>query len=782
VPRFAIALAVAAPVARRAGSITALLLLGALAACGGSTEPDAAVQPAAIRAEGGNNQTGRVGGALPVPVSVVVLDASNRPAPNVSVEFRAQSGGGSVSPPRISTGPDGRARATWTLGTTAGTQGLAATVLGLPSVQFAATATAGPATQLVVAPPQVTLPTGDTLRLQGALRDEFGNPVSGAGTVTWTSTAPAVATVDAQGTIRGIAPGTATIRAASTASPLTGQVSVTVVAPGASLCGTLPLTTLRVGEVTPIPTGATAGTVCVAADIGSGEFGLVAVSGATVFANTTPLSVTGQGLGAILNAIAAPAIGDASPALPSATGTLPPRDVRFEQALRQRERAELAPLAAARRTTAQGASPGRLLAFNSPRTATVGQLLTLNANANAACSAPDNRTGRVVAIGEKLIIVADTANPAGGYTDAEFRDIVAVWDSVIHPMDVQNFGEPSNISGYNKVIAFYTRAVNQLTPRGADFVIGGFFFARDLFPKTARAGFAACAASNEAEMMYLLVPDPTGSINGNTRLKDDVTRFNYSTLAHEYQHLINASRRLHVTPGGDDREEVWLDEGLAHTAEELLFYRLAGLDGRRNIDIERIRASTAVRDAFNNYGIQNFLRLGEYLANPAGNSPWAPNDQLATRGAIWQFLRFVAGRTADESAFYRRLADAPQSGIANLQANLPAPLPDLLRDFAVAQLADDVAAGLAPTFGFPSWNFRSVLLALRRSNNQPIFPSYPLPVRVLANGVPAEGALQGGGAGFYRFAVPAARTALLTVQANGAAPPPTVRLALVRLR
>nr|MCU0635285.1 hypothetical protein [Gemmatimonadaceae bacterium] len=229
-------------------------------------------------------------------------------------------------------------------------------------------------------------------------------------------------------------------------------------------------------------------------------------------------------------------------------------------------------------------------------------------------------------------------------------------------------------------------------------------------------------------------------------------------------------------------EEVWLDEGLSHTAEELLFYRVAGLTERQNLDIQRILSTTTTRDAFNNYGLSNLVRLGEYLPNPSTNSPWAPNDQLSTRGAIWQFLRFVAARTSDPAAFYRRLADAPQSGIANLQANLPGPLPDLLRDWSVAQLADDVAPGLPVEYSFPSWNFRSVLGGLRQNNGQPLFPSYPLPVRVLTSGAALDFSLQGGGAAFHRFGVPASRTGLVTVQTNGGAMPSTARVAVVRLR
>jgi hypothetical protein len=749
------------------------------------------VTPAVVRIDAGGGQTARVGTALPQTLSVLVLDAQNRPARNVAVEFRPLAGSGTVSPTRPSTGTDGRATVTWTLGTVAGTQSVSASALGVTAVNFTATATPGPASQVAVSPPSANLPVGDTLRIQGTLRDEFGNGVTG-GVITWTSDAPAVATVSAQGTVRAVSPGTTTIRGAATGSSLVGQAALTVLPAGASVCGTTAATSLRVGEMAPLVNGTASSTLCIASDLAGAEFGLVTVSGSTVFANSTPFTVSGQGLGSLSAIELASDLGQlvgrvggpvaSMRAAPMADPDGWSRDESFERSLRLREQRELAPLRTpmTQRLDDEPGLPFR--SFNQPRTATVGQILPLNANANSACASPDTRAGRVAAIGDRIIVVADTANPSGGYTDEEYRTIAAYWDSVIHPLDVQNFGEPSNIGGYNKIIAFYTRAVNQLTPRGANFVIGGFFFQRDLFPKTTQPGFSPCAGSNEAEMMYLLVPDPTGAVNGNVREKVRTTQFNYGTLVHEFQHLINAGRRLHVTPGGDNVEQVWLDEGLSHTAEELLFYRATGLTATQNIDLTRILSTTPIRDAFNSFALSNFVRLGDYLQNPSTNSPWAPNDQLSTRGAIWQFLRFVSGRSSDIPAYYRRLADAPQSGVANLQANLPGALPDLLRDWAIANMADDVAVGLGATISFPSWNFRSVILGLRQSNGEPLFGGYPLPVRVLSGSTSTEGTVQGGGAAFYRFTVPATRQALLTVQSNGGALSATSRAAIVRLR
>src|SRR5205807_2203657 len=102
----------------------------------------------------------------------------------------------------------------------------------------------------------------------------------------------------------------------------------------------------------------------------------------------------------------------------------------------------------------------------------------------------------------------------------------------------------------------YTRAVNELTPAGSSGVIEGFFNPRDLFPTAGNATIQGCSGSNFAEMFYLIVPDPNGTINGNKRSNDQVQRFTIGTTAHEYQHLINAARRIYIN-NADDFEEVW---------------------------------------------------------------------------------------------------------------------------------------------------------------------------------------------------------------------------------
>ncbi|MGI9140602.1 MAG: Ig-like domain-containing protein [Gemmatimonadaceae bacterium] len=275
-----------------------------------------------------------------------------------------------------------------------------------------------------------------------------------------------------------------------------------------------------------------------------------------------------------------------------------------------------------------------------------------NVNANSACSNPDLRSYKVEAQSEHLLIVSGLDNPPGGFTTADYQSFAATFESLVYPVVTQNFGLPADIDGNGKVIAFFTRAVNELTMENQPSVVGGFFFGRDLFPKVATSRLQACLGSNEAELFYLLVPDPTGVVNGNVRSVEQVRRLTIGVIGHEFQHLINSSRRLFINQGATYPETVYMEEGLSHIAEELIFYEASGgLTPKMNIGIDALRTSQTRLDAFNSYMISNAARFSRYLKDPTSNAPYQKDDDLETRGAIWSFLRYLADRGTPGTPF-----------------------------------------------------------------------------------------------------------------------------------
>jgi hypothetical protein len=373
------------------------------------------------------------------------------------------------------------------------------------------------------------------------------------------------------------------------------------------------------------------------------------------------------------------------------------QDWEFHYRLREREIRELTPrMESARAAFARSQGARRSAAAQA--VSAVGDILTLNASTQG-CTNANNRTGRVVAVSERAIVVEDVSNPPGGFSAEEYR-------------------------------------------------------------------------RSAAEIFYLLAPDPTGAIGGNVRTKDFVLRSTLGTVAHEFQHLINSSRRLYVN-NAPVFEDVWLNEGLSHIAEELQFYQITPLEPRQNIDVDAILASEQIREAFNTYQIANFARYSTYLENPDTASPRGP-DNLSTRGSIWAFLRYAADQEpGSDRDFFFSLVNSKVAGVANLNQALEADAIDLMQSWTVSVYTDDAVPTVSPLYRQPSWNFRSIIPRLRNT--------FPLKVNQLG-AAQTTFSLRGGGGAFVRFGVPAGQRAVISTTSAGAVPPATLRVSVVRIR
>jgi hypothetical protein len=527
--------------------------------------------------------------------------------------------------------------------------------------------------------------------------------------------------------------------------------------------------TLTAGQVMP---GVSGTSICLSGGASGAEYALIPFYGTTLSSATTTLDFTASGTASPSMAPSLiPSVGASFDAIAS-SASLPARyraSHAFEIGLRERERVNLRRLIGAARAARQRARSASRASFDAiPSNPTIGQVLQLNANADSDCTAPIYHGARVVAITKSAIVVADTLNPAGGYSDAEYASLGVTFDTLIDPLDRQAFGDPSDIDGNGRIVLFFTKAVNDLTPTTSKSYIGGFFHGRDLFPTQETADFAACATSNVGEMFYVMVPDPK---RGGPFAKANVASEVLGTLAHEYQHLINASRRMYVNTAATDFEETWLNEGLSHIAEELLFYRVSGLNPRQDIDASTIRASAAYVTAFNDYQADNFGRYGEFLSSPSKYSVYSDNDSLATRGATWAFLRDAADRraTSDGDTWYK-LVNATTTGMTNLRAVFGTGVLNEVRDWGTSVLTDDLT-GVDAAYQQPSWNFRSIFAVLTSSS------IFPVATVSLAAGTQSI-TLVGGATSYIRFAV--ASGAAASVQWS--TPPSSVQFTLVRTK
>ena len=222
----------------------------------------------------------------------------------------------------------------------------------------------------------------------------------------------------------------------------------------------------------------------------------------------------------------------------------------------------------------------------------------------------------------------------------------------------------------------------------------------------------ACAGSNEGEMFYLPVVDPSKTINEQFAVKATVQTQTVGTLIHEFQHLINASRRIYITDA-TDFEDVWLNEGLSHTAEELLYQRISGFTPKSDLDLATITATQARLDALNTYQLQNLFRISDYMAATETSSAYVQNDSLATRGGTWGLLRYTMDQSpGTQSQYLHSLVNSAFNGTRNFDAVFAGTFPNTLawtQAFNISLFTDNAGFTIDSKYTILSWNFRSIL-------------------------------------------------------------------------
>jgi hypothetical protein len=620
-----------------------------------------------------------------------------------------------------------------------------------------------------------TIAVGATLQLNAQILDSSGNAVL-ASAIDWRTTDTTVARVSSVGLVEGRAAGTTLVIASADGHADTARVNVALPVSDALTCadGAEGLG-LQPGQIY-TTTGDQATSLCVQTGAEDGEYALVAFNASADAGASMPVTLTGVGVSRTVTGPPSPdRIGGRSVATRAIL-----RDDAFHMRLLENSQRAMEP-------RLQSASR-RGLVPTAPRFAKVpaaGDLLTLNVEVDSGdgCQDPDLRTGRVAEVTDKAIVVVDTANPKTGLSASSeadlYRSFGVAFDTLVWRVDTSNFGEPSDIDGNGHVLIFFTRAVNEETPASNnDSFVGGYFYNRDLFQKT---GSGACAGSNVAEMFYMLAPDPTGTVNGHARSIAFIRSSTVGVLAHEFQHLINDSRRLYVN-NSPVWESAWMNEGLSHIAEELTFYEASGLHPRQNLDAGAL-SQQAAKDAFNQFQSSNVERLIRFLQSPE-TSTLMGTDNLPNRGAVWSFLRYAADRDvgSDTTLWNRLVKDATSEGLDNLKNALGVDPREWIQDWATSVYTDDAGLALSnpERFTQPSWNFRA-LLPLATINGT-AFGRYPLNTLPLTTGATTSVTLQGGGAAYIRFRALGGQRAAIRATVSGLPATSLLRIAVVRTR
>lgn len=410
--------------------------------------------------------------------------------------------------------------------------------------------------------------------------------------------------------------------------------------------------------------------------------------------------------------------------------------------------------------------------------------LTIECDTDSA----DVVTGVVEATGSRAIVVADADISESTRDQMDFPALRDDLDDAVFEMPAAYFGEPTDIDSNGHVYMLFTAEVNRLSgDDDSESRVTGFFLPTDLAesgdPDKDGSDASTCAAGNEAEVLYLIAPDPDGRW-GDTVSVGNSDRLARSVGAHELQHLINTGNRV-IKQGAsfNNTAATWLDEGLSHIAEEVTGLGQAGLGVRRNLTIEELVDSQEDVDIFNRFHIENFLRLRRYFLDPAGTRALAVSDpggveSLEMRGFAWIFLRWVADQVAPsgdgalpgarEDELFRKLARGSgglHAGLENLEAATGRSWDDLVGEFAAMAAVDDTA-NTDERHQLLTWDLRDIFLALHENEGTKETFEQPYPLAVTERGFTADTFdfdLEGGGVEHFTFSSSGSAPALTFV-------------------
>ncbi len=318
---------------------------------------------------------------------------------------------------------------------------------------------------------------------------------------------------------------------------------------------------------------------------------------------------------------------------------------------------------------------------------------SLNSLRSFRVVAPDGEsytsaTAQLAYVGRNVLVYVDTLTPANGFTAAQLQAFGVYFDQTLYPIDTTAYGPPSDVDQNGHVIMLMSPSVNALTTNAecqVDGYVAGYFNPEDL------GGGSLDPNSNQGEVFYSIVPDPTGKFSC-AHSTDDVGFSVPSTFLHELQHLISFAQ--HVVVHGGAPEYGWLDEGLSIVAEELgsLYYeqRCPGTACRTD-------PSQIFPDSSQGF-VEDFLYDSyQYALLPDTASVTLHSDSddgFSWRGGDWLLMRWLGDQMG--TGVYKKLDQNTQTGVANIESVTGQAFPSLFSNFGLALYTDSLP-GLART-------------------------------------------------------------------------------------
>jgi hypothetical protein len=165
-------------------------------------------------------------------------------------------------------------------------------------------------------------------------------------------------------------------------------------------------------------------------------------------------------------------------------------------------------------------------------------------------------------------------------------------------------------------------------------------------------------------------------------------------LAHEFQHMISFNQRV-LELGGLTQEALWLSEGLAQMAEDLVGTAF----------LARGDTTKAVV-----YKSGNWIRAERYVRDPGSVSLIVTqgDGSLAERGGGWMFVRYLRDQRGSD-AILGELTRTTRLGVANVTAVSGRSWESQFPDWSAALYLDGAGVGVDRALTFPDLDLRSVI-------------------------------------------------------------------------
>ncbi|WP_419937365.1 putative Ig domain-containing protein [Candidatus Palauibacter sp.] len=334
-----------------------------------------------------------------------------------------------------------------------------------------------------------------------------------------------------------------------------------------------------------------------------------------------------------------------------------------------------------------------------------GDTVTLYADLDRTCQQSGQVRAVVRLVGDNGIWLDDVANPSGTFTDAELTGFDAFLTRHTRPVHDSYFGRLSDVDANERLLILMTREVNRIDN------LAGWVSWYDLYPAS------QCATSNEAEITYLYVPDPVGTV-GEARTKQRLLDYYPLLLTHEITHLVQANAEV---LGSADFKTSWEHEGGASLAEQLVAYQLFGHGSNRDLGYEEYRAGSYwywnawVFDMAAFFGWdgsgdgrgriagapEQCTWIG--LASEGNEGPCLGNPAYGVSSMVFRYAmdRWGSDYPGGEMALMRRLTQSPHRGFSSLEDVSGWRIEAILADFYSMLWAD---GRIYDANGMTSWN------------------------------------------------------------------------------